>query len=497
MDPVRGEEYYNIIYYLMVQSCPYLQTIFLERYNYYMLTCWSPTETHGMEVVKCLGLRIAKSLKTEQWNMIITGSFDAWDLPTCSLVLNNFGCEAYYKTVNEAVKTLHRIWTEVTNSQKKMLRRETYHNMVKKIRQSFQSLGLPNIVCNTLIAEASIISYQNLTVEAQPQPEMQRNEYLKILFQNDDSPNSVKKTVNHIIKSTRRIHQIIRKETDLTEQEKREVVNKLYNCVKDELIQLVVADDVSTKLKEMLSQMYLISLKTSRKSRMDMKVRYCSIVINEYIPQDHFVTLSKCIEQAKEALRKYPKNACFYQLLGNLHLQTGEVKMIKRGLYCVKMGLKRLPHHVALLHYQAIFLHTLCYYDKRNFGGGERVTQAYEKFIQAAPIDHPKVPDAYYGIVCLYNDILQESVKRIQTENRLMTDAMTDYQNVLVIIRKTIEYYQLGIEAEEKAIDFVCPLYTNFLLQNEKVAGYAVSTLEKKVRKFCRKLRFCSSALRF
>ncbi|CAL8124812.1 unnamed protein product [Orchesella dallaii] len=219
-----------------------------------------------------------------------------------------------------------------------------------------------------------------------------------------------------------RLIRFVQGKDSFTARQKTEIINMLYECATREFSVVRFPPEIRSKLKELVAE--LVNSKCGRKSEEDMQLRVIYVRLN-CKPSSGSENNTFAVELLQKGLGWYPNNLFLYELLC----------LYERDWHCglshISSGLERFPDNVNLLYYKAQFMRNTLptgrMSNKVAYLKHNSVKDAYQNFLNKAPEDHRKVPEAYYGLA-------------------MMLMMMTNDEN------KIEEYYRLGKESEEKRL---------------------------------------------
>ena len=194
----------------------------------------------------------------------------------------------------------------------------------------------------------------------------------------------------------------------LTEEHEHMFIHELSQCYRIEPIVAQIPCEMHKRVSNVLDRVLCRCTKESNSvaSQLDEDVRLCyaTLHINSYELIDQF--LGACKE-------KYPKSIYFFVISGAVN---GFLRRPQDGLYNINHGLQIEPKNCELLYHKAVLL--------RHLGIDiDEAINAYQTFLNVAPKDHRKVPEAYYEMaICYFKDYTFDvaigSVNRLYKEGK-------------------------------------------------------------------------------
>lgn len=173
------------------------------------------------------------------------------------------------------------------------------------------------------------------------------------------------------------------------EQEVISMLDWLYNaCILDRHIIFDVENNA--KLTAILTKYF--NQKCNTTSELDMKIRFCYVVIVLIETLDTFDMYS--IELLKEGIKRYPENVAYYV---TLCWWLGNKREYKQCKTYTEMGLQKFPNHPEILFIKATSIRVgqpLKLIAEPNY----ELIDALKEFIKYAAVDDRKLPEAYYNL---------------------------------------------------------------------------------------------------
>ncbi|CAL8107747.1 unnamed protein product [Orchesella dallaii] len=203
----------------------------------------------------------------------------------------------------------------------------------------------------------------------------------------------------------------------LTEKDKLQSVQLFYDCSIMEVNTILFPPKAMKKLEKIVEKLFRQN-KLADNSEMAMKTTFCHLALNFRPGKNVYYG----IDLVLEALKRYPLNFAYYDLLSSLYGRVGDHAA---GLYIVTKALEKFPENANLLFSRAIHLHLLKPVVEMD---RKVVIEAYRQFLLKAPEDHRKYPDAYYAMATLSTDSMEIN-----------------------------HYFNLGLEAETKILPCYLP----------------------------------------
>ena len=153
----------------------------------------------------------------------------------------------------------------------------------------------------------------------------------------------------------------------------------------------LIPPNLKNKMKAIVKSIMKCEIKW--KSELDINARICYAFLIAK-------TLSKALSFLNQCIHKYPKEYIFHQYCGRLY---GFIKELKEGLNHYNKALELQPNNCHLLYDKAKHL----WHDIRVFKPKDAIN-AYLKFLEIAPKDHRRLPEAYYAMALLLlgNEVL-------------------------------------------------------------------------------------------
>ncbi|CAF1935274.1 unnamed protein product [Rotaria magnacalcarata] len=179
----------------------------------------------------------------------------------------------------------------------------------------------------------------------------------------------------------------------------------------------------------------------AKESELDENARVCYGYL-------HMNSLESTIEFLTVCIQMYPKSHFFLELRGSLY---GFLGKFDQGLADVNAALQLVPNDVMLLYDRAAMLRLVKHVDLNE------TIAAYKKFLEYSPIDHRKVPEAYYAVASCYF-----------VDNALENN-----------FQLSEEYYDKGIEAEKKQLPFFLPYESNNKLFISKLISLKPKNIDR------------------
>ncbi len=175
-----------------------------------------------------------------------------------------------------------------------------------------------------------------------------------------------------------------------SDTEKLKIVDLLYALTTLELDHLSFTSDKSAeKLKSMVAELFKENC--DDKGELDMKIRYCYCVLNlkrRILMNDQYP-----LEILKEGVRRYPDNCHYACIILTSLTSKGEYE---EGMSYATEACKIFPKNEDLLYSRAVMLMS------NESTPNCEMMQAYKDFLDSAPRDHRKVPEAYYNLSGVY-----------------------------------------------------------------------------------------------
>ncbi|CAF1396717.1 unnamed protein product [Adineta ricciae] len=188
---------------------------------------------------------------------------------------------------------------------------------------------------------------------------------------------------------------------NLSQKEEQTFIHELSQCYRIETIVAQIPCQMQQRVLQLVNRTLCLCTEKSNSdvSQLDEDVRICYIALNfnSYELVNEFLALCK---------EKYPKSVCFYLMSGALN---GFLRRYHVGLYDINKGLEIEPNNYELLYHKAVLLrHLYIDYDE--------AINAYQTFINIAPNDHRKIPDAYYETAICYilRDTIEAAVPQVR-----------------------------------------------------------------------------------
>jgi len=221
-----------------------------------------------------------------------------------------------------------------------------------------------------------------------------------------------------------------------TSSEKLQILNMLYEFITRDFQVVIFPEETYLKLKRLVCEMFESRPKKTR-DETDMKIRIIHWTLN--VASAFSETEEGLgVELLKDGNRLYPNNVHYYKLLSNFCATKGEYEL---SFLYAERGLEKFPYDLDLHYSKAFALR-----NEKPVKVGV-VIEALGTFLEKAPIDHPKVPDAFYSMAFMhtYKCEVKDSAGL----------AMTEY------------YYNLGNETERRIL---LPCHLPWASSNDKLA---------------------------
>jgi tetratricopeptide (TPR) repeat protein len=194
----------------------------------------------------------------------------------------------------------------------------------------------------------------------------------------------------------------------LTEEQEDMFVHELSQCYRIEHIAAQIPCDRHKRVSDVIDRVLGRCTKESNSaaSQLDEDVRlyYATLHINSYELIDQF--LGPCKE-------KYPKSIHFFLISGAVN---GFLRRPQVALYHINNELMIEPENYELLYHKAVLL--------RHLGIDiDEAIEAHRTFLQVAPKDHRKVPEAYYEMAICYRkgdtlDVAIDAINKLYKEGK-------------------------------------------------------------------------------
>ncbi|CAF1228928.1 unnamed protein product [Adineta steineri] len=198
-------------------------------------------------------------------------------------------------------------------------------------------------------------------------------------------------------------------------------ITELSAAVRIENIVIQLPESMSNEAKLIVDR--VLARCDSEKSQLDEDARVCFGIL-------HMNSLQSTIEFLSVCIRMYSKSDFFLELRGCLY---GFLGKYDEGLADFNAALQLVPDAVELLYDRAAYWRLIKHIDLNG------AIEAYDTFLKSAPLDHRKVPEAYYAVASCYI-------------------AHTAIHNHVEIAEK---YYEKGIEAEKQQLPCFLPYESN------------------------------------
>jgi tetratricopeptide (TPR) repeat protein len=153
------------------------------------------------------------------------------------------------------------------------------------------------------------------------------------------------------------------------------------------------------------------------------------------------------VEFLAVCIQMYPKSTFFLELRGSLY---GFLGKYEEGLADFNAAIQLAPNEVELLYSRAAMLRLVKHIDLNE------VVVAYNRFLKRTPVDHRKVPEAYYAAASCY----------------LANTGLANHFE----LAKT--YYEKGIEAEKCQLTCFLPYESNNKLLLSKLLSFQSTSLD-------------------
>ncbi|CAF4017631.1 unnamed protein product [Rotaria magnacalcarata] len=186
-------------------------------------------------------------------------------------------------------------------------------------------------------------------------------------------------------------------------------VKELSASIRIEHIVIQLPEDLHKEAKLAVDRVLIRC--NSKQSELDENARVCYGYLHMNSLESTIAFLTVCIQ-------KYPKSHFFLELRGSLY---GFLGKFDQGLTDVNAALQLVLNDVMLLYDRAAMLRLVKHVDLNE------TIAAYKRFFEYSPIDHCKVPEAYYAVASCYF-----------VDNALENN-----------FQLSEEYYDKGIEAEK------------------------------------------------
>ncbi|CAF0963609.1 unnamed protein product [Adineta steineri] len=198
-------------------------------------------------------------------------------------------------------------------------------------------------------------------------------------------------------------------------------IQELSASIRKEHIVIQFPEELRNEAKLIVD--HVLTQGKSKQSQLDEDARVCFGWL-------HMNSLQPTIEFLSVCIRMYPKSHFFLELRGSLY---GFLEKYEEGLADFNTALHLAPDCYKFLYDRAVMLRLV------NPPALNEAVLAYNQFLKSAPVDHRKVPEAYYatGNCYLANSQLQNHMKLAE------------------------EYYEKGIEAERQQLPCFLPYESN------------------------------------
>ncbi|CAF3274554.1 unnamed protein product [Rotaria socialis] len=198
-------------------------------------------------------------------------------------------------------------------------------------------------------------------------------------------------------------------------------VKELSASIRIEHIVIQLPEDLHKEAKLAVDRVLIRC--NSKQYELDENARVCYGYLHMNSLESTIAFLTVCIQ-------KYPKSHFFLELRGSLYDFLGK---FDQGLADVNATLQLVPNDVMLLYDRAAMLRLV-----KHVALNETIA-AYKRFFEYSPIDHRKVPEAYYAVAsCYFVDNAPENNFQLSEE-----------------------YYDKGIEAGKKQLPCFLPYESN------------------------------------
>ncbi|CAF1228986.1 unnamed protein product [Adineta steineri] len=198
-------------------------------------------------------------------------------------------------------------------------------------------------------------------------------------------------------------------------------ITELSAAIKIEHIVIQLPEDLHNEAKLIAGR--VLDRYDSKQSQLDEDARVCFGYL-------HMNALQSTIEFLTVCIRMYSKSDFFLELRGCLY---GFLGKYDEGLADFNAALQLVPDAVELLYDRAAYLRLIKHIDLNG------AIEAYDTFVKSAPLDHRKIPEAYYAVASCYI-------------------ANTAIPNHIEIAEK---YYEKAIEAEKHQLPCFIPYQSN------------------------------------
>ncbi|CAL8124791.1 unnamed protein product [Orchesella dallaii] len=152
------EQYFYKVDNMLLSSCQLIRKLFQARWKELTGNEWEHTEEQGKLFIEGIGKPIYKKAQKLQKGMLSKGCLDEWDLPTISMVLQNFGNSEEYAAENETVRKLIKIRNDLAHHSSKQLSEDEYTKKVDSFRENLRALQVNDEVIEKMIEKAGITS---------------------------------------------------------------------------------------------------------------------------------------------------------------------------------------------------------------------------------------------------------------------------------------------------------------------------------------------------
>ncbi len=220
---------------------------------------------------------------------------------------------------------------------------------------------------------------------------------------------------------------------DYSLAQKLKIVDLLYLCATLEWSHFV-CEGVSEKLNLIIAQLY--EEKCEEIGELDMKIRFCCCTLN--LKRNILTNDLYPVDILKEGVRRYPDNCHYFCLLLTVLAFKNEYE---EGLVYAKGALKKFPENVELLYSLAVMLMSI------ESSSSSEIVEAFQKFLDAAPSDHQKLPEAYYTLSAVY---LRNFLEEATEENWELME--TTYENGLKAEKDQLPCYLPYGQTQSKSV---------------------------------------------
>lgn len=220
-----------------------------------------------------------------------------------------------------------------------------------------------------------------------------------------------------------------------TKDLRHKIVHEYAKCFSAAEFIASLTPDMREALRNICEQVF-----TTEQSQEDTDARICHIflIMNSFEEALQFLKMSKL---------KYPDQVYFHSAYCHL---LGWLERYDEGKKAALDSLAKFPTDVELLYIRSVMLRlSMSESDMENKSKVEIVKRAYLKFLQYAPVDHRKVPGAYYCLAytALISDARGWRNKKMSKEvSKLYENGMNAESNLLACFLPYDSHQKLKLE---------------------------------------------------